>query len=196
MRNDVCCIILAAGLSSRMIHFKPLMIYNEVTFLEAIINKVINYVHKVIVVTGYNSDKIEALLSSKYDNKKVITIFNPKYNNSMYISLLKGLELVEPNNFVLYHFVDQPTIPNEFYAKFFDQIDKESYIIQPVYKNKKGHPLIFSFNFCKHLLNSNIDSNLKIEMSKFKDSIKYWNCEYEQILKDYDTIEDYQTIQS
>lgn len=194
MTNNIDCIILAAGLSSRMKSFKPLMLYNGFTFIETIINKVIKHVNKVIIVTGYNSEKIEHLLNLKYKDKNVFTVFNPNYNDSMFLSLHKGIELLELNHFALYHFVDQPTIPEEFYPFFLSQIDEKSAIIQPKFNNKKGHPLLFSFNFCKHLLNSDINSNLKTEMEKFENKKKYWNCEYEQILKDFDTMEEYKTI--
>ena len=195
MKNNIDCIILAAGLSSRMLAFKPLLLYNNITFLENIINKVITYIDKIIVVTGFNSINIEQIIKSKYDGKQVYTVYNKNYNSSMYYSLLKGIEQITNNNFALYHFIDQPTIPADFYPAFLSQIDKNDYIIQPTFNNKKGHPLLFSFNFCKHLLISDVNSNLKIEMQKFENLKKYWNCEFKEILKDYDTLEDYKVIE-
>lgn len=195
MHSNVDCIILAAGLSSRMFDFKPLMLYNGVSFLENIINKAIKYCNKVIVVTGHNSKLIEFIIQTKYKNEKIFTVFNPEYNSSMYLSLLAGLKHVTKNNYVLYHFIDQPTIPEKFYSEFLDEIDATSLILQPRYKFKRGHPLLFSFNFCKHLLNSNPDSYLKLEMKKFENEIKYWDCNYMQILKDFDTPEDFKIIE-
>ena len=195
MQNNVDCIILAAGLSSRMFDFKPLMLYNGMSFLENIINKTKKICNKVIVVTGYNSKLIESIIQTKYNNEKIYTVFNPEYNSSMYLSLLVGLTHVTNNNHVLYHFIDQPTIPVQFYYEFLAEIDTTSLIVQPRYCNKRGHPLLFSFNFCKHLLNSNPDSYLKLEMKKFENEIKYWDCNYKQILKDFDTPEDFKIIE-
>jgi molybdenum cofactor cytidylyltransferase len=195
MHSNVDCIILAAGLSSRMFDFKPLMLYNGISFLENIINKTKNFCNKVIVVTGYNSKLIESIIQTKYNNEKIYTVFNPEYNSSMYLSLLAGLKQVTNNNHVLYHFIDQPTIPVQFYSEFLAEIDTTSLIVQPRNCNKRGHPLLFSFNFCKHLLNSNPDSYLKLEMKKFENEIKYWDCNYMQILKDFDTPEDYKIIE-
>ena len=90
MHSNVDCIILAAGLSSRMFDFKPLMLYNGISFLENIINKTKNFCNKVIVVTGYNSKLIESIIQTKYNNEKIYTVFNPEYNSSMYLSLLAG----------------------------------------------------------------------------------------------------------
>jgi len=95
----------------------------------------------------------------------------------------------------LYHFIDKPTIPEQFYSDFVKQIDDTSEFIQPKYKNKKGHPLLFDFNFIKHLLNSDIGSNLRDEIRKTNITKKYWECDYPEILKDYDTPEDYQNME-
>ncbi len=195
MEKIVDCVILSAGLSTRMGEFKPLLNYNGLTFIENIINKTIDFVKSIFIVTGYNKNLIEDLIITKYLNKNVYLVYNENYKNGMFQSLLTGLSKIENNNYCLYHFVDQPTIPNSFYKNFIAQIDETNDIFQPVYKGKKGHPLIFSFNFIKHLLNSNINSNLKYEMKNFTNKVKYWECDYPEVLKDFDTKDDYLFIE-
>lgn len=195
MKKIVDCVLLAAGLSTRMGEFKPLLKFNGFTFIENIINKTIEYTNSIYIVTGYNNNLIEYIINTKYPNKNIFLVYNENYNSGMYQSLLTGLSKIEDEHYCLYHFVDQPTIPTSFYKNFILQIDEYSDIIQPVYNGKKGHPLIFSFNFVKYLLNSKIDSNLKDEIKKFSKTIKYWKCDYPQVLKDFDTKEDYLLIE-
>ncbi|MFH0733972.1 MAG: NTP transferase domain-containing protein [bacterium] len=195
MKSNISSLILTAGLSTRMGEFKPLLKFNNITFLENIINKILLVSEEIIIVTGYRHKEIECLIFDKYDNNPQIKIvYNAQYDKPMFVSLQTGLQEVNNNNWVLYHFIDQPIIPQEFYSQFINQIDMESEFIQPTYKTKKGHPLLFNFKFAKHLLNSDITSNLRDEIWKTDLKKKYWECIFPQILKDFDTPDDYNKI--
>ncbi len=193
--NNVSCVILAAGMSTRMKSFKPLLTFNKLTFIENIIYKTSPIVDEVIVVTGYKQNEIMDLFN--VNNKKsnnIKFVFNQDYQAPMFNSLQLGLNKVKEGNWVLYHFVDQPTIPETFYCEFLEQIDPKFNFIQPVFNGKKGHPLLFNFNFVKHLVNSNSTSNLRDEIYYTEIVKKYWDCNFKEVLNDYDTPEQYNNI--
>ena len=86
----------------------------------------------------------------------------------------------------LYHFVDQPGLPEKFYKEFKDQIDDEYDWIQPTYKNEKGHPLLLHKSIFNSILELTDDSSLK-EISKNNEvKKKLWDCTHKEIFQDID----------
>jgi len=65
---------------------------------------------------------------------------------------------------------------------------------QPIYKNKKGHPVLFDNLTAKLILNAAETSNLKAVSQNLKIKKFYWDCPYSDILKDIDTKTDFQKI--
>jgi len=188
-------IIITAGLSSRMGKFKPLLKYNGLTFLENIISKLDLICSKIIVVTGHNSDKIiENISLLSNDIKSKIKIVNNKnYEKGMFTSLQKGLENCN-SNWVLYHFVDQPNLPEQFYKQFIDKIGNNYNWIQPINNERKGHPILFNKQVQKLIIESNENSNLREISKNVKLKKKYWECDFEEIFTDIDTINDFNKL--
>ena len=201
MQRKIYGIILSAGLSGRMKMFKPLVSYKGKTFLFNIITKLENICDEIIIVTGFNSDelKTETINSFKDENqfeviKKIKFAFNDSFQMGMFTSLQKGISEAKNCDWLLYHFVDQPGLPDNFYPNFIKQIDSEYNWIQPSFKNQHGHPILIGKGLFDLIINSSPDSNLR-EISK--NSIvkkKYWGCTYKEIFQDIDTEEDYQNL--
>jgi len=198
LRNDrynICGLILTAGLSSRMEKFKPLLNYEGKSFLQTIVQKLNNCCDEIVVVTGHNSDLIKSHLESVNTSTNYRLIYNPNYNDGMFTSLKRGVEAILNCEWVLYHFVDQPTLPADFYSEFINQIDSEHDWIQPVYKGRKGHPILLNTNGVNSILNSNDDSNLRLISQSSEIRKKFWECKFPQILTDIDTNDDYKLLQ-
>lgn len=187
-------LVIAAGLSSRMGFFKPLLKLNNKSFLSTIIDKIIPFCDEVIVVTGHNKDLIELELSNFVQNPKVKIVYNDKYMDGMFTSLQKGLEYSTRNNWILYHFVDQPGIPESLYEQIVSEIDNDFDWIQPSCKDKKGHPILFSKKVATAILASRSDSKLK-QISKANDfKKKFIEVNTTSIFFDVDTSDDYQEL--
>lgn len=78
-RQPICGLVLAAGLSSRMGDFKPLMPFRGKTMIENTVGSVLNGgAQSVVVVTGYRCTEVEAVLRRRYGNR-VILIRNPDF---------------------------------------------------------------------------------------------------------------------
>jgi molybdenum cofactor cytidylyltransferase len=174
--------------------FKPLMEYKGKSFLLSIISKMNLVCDEIIVVTGHNKDLIEKELSQISNKVNIKTVYNKDYNEGMFTSLQCGLAATESYDWVLYHFVDQPTISENFYRQIISEIDYSSNWIQPLYEGRKGHPLIFSREVVEQILSADKKSNLKEITTSIKIRKKFWDCKYPQILDDIDTLEKYKQL--
>ncbi len=121
--------------------------------------------------------------------------FNDSFQKGMFTSLQKGISEAKNCDWILYHFVDQPGLPENFYRDFIKQIDNNYNWIQPVNKEQKGHPILLGKELFELIVNSSPDSNLR-EISKSpKVKKKYWECNYTEIFQDIDTEEDFLKLQ-
>jgi molybdenum cofactor cytidylyltransferase len=191
-------LILSAGLSGRMKKFKPLAKYKGVTFINNIITKLDKVCNKIIIVTGFNSDKLKAVIIKNLEDanqseiiSKLKLTFNESFGQGMFTSLKKGISEVNNCNWVLYHFVDQPGLPGDFYRDFIKQADSNYNWIQPRSNKQKGHPILLGKDIFSLILNAPDNANLReINQDKIVKK-KFWNCDYKEIFQDIDTEEDY-----
>ena len=65
-KSQLAAIIPAAGLSSRMGSFKPLMSMGEITVIETIIHQLkVNGIDEIVVITGYRAEDIQRATTRK-----------------------------------------------------------------------------------------------------------------------------------
>ncbi len=197
LRNEnvsITGLVITAGLSSRMGKFKPLLQYKDKSFIQNIITKLDSVCDKIVVVTGHNLELIETELNLIQNRNKIKTVFNRNYKDGMFTSLQKGLDNISNNSWVLYHFIDQPTLPNSFYKDFIEQIDKTFDWIQPKYKGRNGHPILLNRKAINLIKQAMKLSNLNDLTHKSDIKKKYWDCNYSEIHDDVDTIELYNNL--
>jgi len=200
--QNIYGIILSAGLSGRMKMFKPLANYKGKPFINNIVTKLNTICNEIIIVTGFNSDELETetIKSLKNENqseatKKIKFIFNDSFQKGMFTSLQKGISEAKNCDWILYHFVDQPGLPENFYPDFIKQADNSNNWIQPINKGQKGHPILIGKDLFELIANSSPDSNLREISKNPKVKKKYWECNYAEIFQDIDTEEDYSKLQ-
>jgi len=185
--------ILSAGLSSRMKSFKPLLNFDGKSFIISIVEKFIPVCEKIGVVTGFQREEVENEIN-KYalesNLNKIQIIHNPDYETGMFSSFKAGLKELSECDWLLYHFVDQPHLPNGFYPEFVNQIEIGFDWIQPEYNQKKGHPILINRSLFPKILDSKITSLKEISYS-VQINKKIWACNYKQVNEDIDTKEDY-----
>lgn len=191
MENNVTALITAAGLSSRMGAFKPILLYNGKSFLVNIIEKLNPICDKIVIVTGYKASLIETELKSLPQNDKIKTVFNENFKDGMFSSLQVGLKSELNSDWILYHFIDQPNLPTAFYEDLFSQIEDSFDWIQPQFDQKNGHPILLNKRMISVISSSPNTSNLKEISSQTDIRKKYWHCNHPQILNDVDTVDNY-----
>ncbi|MDF2930043.1 MAG: nucleotidyltransferase family protein [Anaerospora sp.] len=73
-------IILAAGLSSRMEAFKPLLKLKDKTIIECSIDSMLGAgVQQVVVVLGHRAQELETVLLSRYEHSRLVLVRNSHY---------------------------------------------------------------------------------------------------------------------
>jgi putative nucleotidyltransferase with HDIG domain len=192
-KNSFAAIIVAAGYSSRMGDFKPLLKFGEYTAVEMLINTFkASGIDNIIVVVGYRGNEIIEILK----NLKVKWIENENYSKGMYSSVIKGLELLDEENSGFFMIpVDIPLIKKNTVEILKEQyLKKNKGIIYPSFNEKLGHPPFIDCKYKSIIKQGNNEGGLKNILEKFKeDSVKVPVFD-KSILMDMDTKEDYEKL--
>jgi molybdenum cofactor cytidylyltransferase len=183
-------IILSAGLSGRMKKFKPLLDFKGKSFIKNVVLKINSVCDKIIIVTGFKAKEVEENVNQLNIHSKIEFVYNPEYKKGMFTSLQAGLLKANSCDWVLYHFVDQPGLPEKFYTNFIQQIDDLYNWIQPVIGKRRGHPILINKSMFDLIRNAPAESSLRKIAKKSVVKKKYWQCEFKEIFQDVDTEED------
>ncbi|MCH6573941.1 MAG: NTP transferase domain-containing protein [Bacteroidetes bacterium] len=187
-------LIISAGKSGRMKKFKPLLSYKGKSFIQNIVLRLNSVCDKIIIVTGYQSNEVEENVNQLNIHSKIEYVHNERFEKGMFTSMQAGLAKAIESNWIIYHFVDQPGLPEEFYKEFVEQIDEKYNWIQPKIKEQKGHPILIKRIIFQIILDAPLNSNLRTISNDPKVKKKFWECGYEEIFQDIDTEEDYSKL--
>jgi molybdenum cofactor cytidylyltransferase len=189
----ISAIILAAGQSIRMGRNKLLLPFGQSTALETIVTEIAacDQVRDIVVVTGHEHDRIEALLA-KYPARYV---FNPDYAQAeMLVSIQVGLRALSADvTAALIVLGDQPRLQRDIVQRIIEAYVPDRLVI-PSYQMKRGHPILIPRSLWPHVLSVPKDSTLRDVIRAHADRIDYVEAENDSVLKDIDTPEDYQTL--
>ncbi len=145
-------VILSAGASSRMGRPKALLPYREGTFLEHLI-EVTRHPRIAItrVVLGAGAETIRT--AAKLDPS--VVVLNPDWELGQLSSIwaaLRSLEGIESDGIILCP-VDHPLVSARLVSELVERFYQEKKsIVVPTYKNRRGHPAIFSSALYNELL--------------------------------------------
>jgi molybdenum cofactor cytidylyltransferase len=180
-------VIVAAGFSRRARAFKMELPLGDKTLIQRTIEGIANVCSRVIVVAGYKSEKIFPL-EKKYG--QVSVVFNPHYANGMFTSIREGIKHVKSDWFF---FIpgDYPLVTGAVYQRLLEALSQfpTAAIFIPVFKKRKGHPILVKSSLAEELLSEPEDSNLRIFIRR-KGFVPV-EVDDDSILLDIDTREDY-----
>jgi CTP:molybdopterin cytidylyltransferase MocA len=180
-------LLLAAGYSSRMGEFKPLLEHNGLPFAVGIAQKMSRVCRRVVVVLGYRSDDIRAAFASQAPIETLELVENPRFDQGMFTSLQVGIAALKDVEWALYHFADQPHLPEEFYTEFVRCAQGEFDSIQPVHRGRKGHPLLLNRSLFAPIQSAPPDRTLRDAIRESHARVNLWGCPFPQVLHDFDT---------
>jgi molybdenum cofactor cytidylyltransferase len=187
----VAAILLAAGKSTRMGRNKLLiklcgkrLIDHILDALEAI------QVSEIVVVLGHEPDKIINALKSRLGRLKIV--INNEYEKGMFSSFKTGLRKISSADAILVLLGDQIILEPNFLNLMIRELENNKgkvLIVSPIYKGKKGHPLLFSKELFTEILRMKETETIRDIVHRHKDSLltieaKKWT------IKDIDTPED------
>lgn len=193
IKGKIATLIIAAGYSSRMHDFKPLLPLGKEVAIKRLVHTYQQYgIEHIYVVTGHNQDKITKAL----EDENVQIIYNEAYDNGMFSSIQKGLEAMDENIEAFFmHPADIPLVKVATLQSLYEAYEAEHKgIIYPTFLGHKGHPPLISMKYKNNILSSNGEGGLKCVLESLsQDSLHVEVCE-QAVLMDMDTPQDYQNL--
>ncbi|MEB6379013.1 NTP transferase domain-containing protein [Leclercia adecarboxylata] len=183
----VDCIITAAGLSSRMGRWKMMLPWREGTILDASISNALQFCSRVIVVTGFRAEDLQA----RYRHQdKVTLVHNPDYENGLVGSVITGVRAVSTD----YCFItpgDLPCLHGNIYREMWAL--RTDGAILPHYHGTPGHPvLIDSPGLQQAIARPDICS---MRQALMQGKHRCVDLDHPEIIFDIDTPDDFRRLQ-
>jgi len=138
-KDKVATVILAAGYSSRMGCFKPMLPLGGSSALERIINAARSAGSAgIYVVTGHN----DTVLAATLEQMKVRQIHNPTFDTGMYSSIAAGVSgLASDVDACLILPVDIPLVRKATLERLIAHHPaKQTVVLYPTFRGQRGHP--------------------------------------------------------
>jgi molybdenum cofactor cytidylyltransferase len=183
-------VVTAAGMSSRMGDFKPMMNIGSITIAQRVIATLKQAgAEIVVVVTGFRADDIERHLA----HCGVIFLRNEKYaSTQMFDSAVIGLDFLRGKcDRILLTPVDIPLFTSETVTAL---LDCGGDLVLPVCGEDTGHPILISSRAAGALVSDGGEGGLRSAMLRCGYEIKYVPVADRGILHDADTPEDYRAL--
>jgi len=192
-KANVCALILAAGYSSRMGTFKPLLPVGGSTALEEAISRFLKAgIQNIKVVVGYKAELITPIL----DRLSVQCVLNVQYDKGMLSSVLAGVGSIDSSVDAFFLLpVDVPLVkPKTIEALWEAYGNGDSLIIHPCFQGQRGHPPLISTVCIPKDLPSDYPGGLRAFLTRYKTMANDVEVADEAILMDCDTPEDYERM--
>lgn len=187
---DTGAVVVAAGMSSRMGDFKPMLSIGSISVAQRVVATLKQAgAARVVVVTGYNAEELERHLASS----GVVFLRNENYRTThMFDSALIGLRYLRDKcRQVLFTPVDIPL----FTAATVDALlTSGAELACPVCGGTRGHPILMSANVIDCVLEDSGEGGLSGALSRCGVPMTLVEVDDPGILHDADTPEDYREL--
>ena len=188
--GEIWAVILAAGESKRMGSPKMLLPFNGSTMIECVIANVTKSdVDEIIVVLGAEKEALIPLMGKWH----IEYCYNENYKEGMLSSVQCGFKnLPSGCKASLVFQGDQPLITsNTINTVINAYLSSEKGIVIPVYKNKRGHPLLIDMKYRNDIDKLSPDKGLRSLTYKFPADVLEVDTDESGILRDFDTYDQY-----
>jgi len=205
--NRIVSMIIAAGYSSRMHTFKPLLRFGDHTVIEQVIETHKKAgIQKIYVIVGHRGDEVY----NHIKQQDVTCVWNKNYDQGMFSSIVAGvrqivedstelkdkMETTENSRTAFFmHPVDIPGVKVETLKRMIREFQhSKQRILYPSFKEKKGHPPLIDLDFSEALLTYEGEGGLKKFLQPYENEARYVPVFDEMILRDMDVKEDYEAL--
>ncbi|MFC1983807.1 molybdenum cofactor cytidylyltransferase [Chloroflexota bacterium] len=193
MSKFISAVILAAGSSRRLGRPKQLLPIGETTFLERTVDNILDSsVNEVIVVLGHLAEEMARLIS----RRPITVVVNPDYHQGMSTSVLAGLKLVNQEaQGVLFVLADQPLVDSETVNRLLENFGSQGKdIIIPIYKGRRGNPVVFSTTYKNELMQLTGDVGGRTVIARHPDRVLELSVDCEGVVIDVDSWDSYRLV--
>lgn len=187
---EIGALIVAAGMSSRMGQFKPMLNIGSISVAQRIIATLQQAgATKIVMVTGYNATVLERHLAGN----GIIFLRNEKYETTqMFDSVKIGLTyLLDKCDKVLFTPVDVPLFTAQTVSIL---LESGAELACPMCQGKQGHPILISNLLIPEILNDCGEQGLKGAMDRCSVPLNRIEVDDPGTVHDADTPEDFSAL--
>lgn len=184
----ICAVIQASGMSKRMGKDKLRLPVKGLAMYKHIINEVskINFDKALIV-----SKDFEILEYGKAQG--LIPVLNEEYEEGQSRSIVLSLKELKDFDAVMFMVSDQPFLKAETIEYLIEEYKKiGSGILLPLYKGKRGSPVLFSSKYADELMSLKGEERGRSVINKYIYDVAFVEIDDELQGIDIDNIEDYE----
>lgn len=183
-------LIVAAGMSSRMGDFKPMLNIGSITIAQRVVATFKQAgVEKIVMVTGYNA----TLLERHLNGNGIVFLRNENYRTTqMFDSVCIGLRYLQDKcDRVLFTPVDIPLFTA---ATVHTLLNSDAALACPSVDGETGHPTLIAASLFDAILSDSGAEGLRGALNRCGETMKLIPVEDRGILHDADTQEDYRAL--
>ncbi|MCR5843274.1 MAG: NTP transferase domain-containing protein [Oscillospiraceae bacterium] len=183
-------LIVAAGMSSRMGDFKPLLNIGSISIAQRVVATFQQAgVEKIVMVTGYNAVMLERHLAGN----GVVFLRNDNYETTqMFDSVRIGLSYLRDKcGRVLFTPVDIPLFTADTVRRL---LETDAPLACPAVDGETGHPTLIGASLFDRILSDSGDQGLRGALNRCGAELTLIPVEDRGILHDADTPEDYKAL--
>ncbi len=183
-RHRIAAIVLAAGRSSRMGHFKLLADLAGKPMVRWVVEAVCGgAVSQVVVVTGNEAEAVARVL----DGLDVQCVHNPDYAEGLSTSLATGLSaLAAHTDGVVILLGDMPQVTTAAIDALVDAFEPD-HVIVPVHEGKSGNPILWPREAFARMAVLSGDAGARKLLPDFADRVREVEIDSRGIFEDIDT---------
>jgi molybdenum cofactor cytidylyltransferase len=189
VNGRVAALVLAAGASSRMDGCNKLLCeVDGVPMIERAVRAAVDSrCAQVVVVTGWQADRIEAALASM----PVSIVRNPDYAAGLAGSLRRGMaSLPDEIDAALIQLADMPWISAGHIDRLIDAFDPaEPMIVVPMRAGRRGHPVLWPRRFFEQIGRLTGDVGARELLARNASQVRAVAFDSDAIFEDVDTPE-------
>jgi putative nucleotidyltransferase with HDIG domain len=188
--SKISAVILAAGQSSRMVRFKPLLPLGGQTVIQRTISLFkIAGVEDVRVVVGHRADELRPMI----EKAGALSLFNADFDKAMFSSVLVGIKSFERDIEAFFILpADVPLVrPATLRAMIDGYRQVKDRVIHPCFKGERGHPPLIPSSVAQRVLEWKGRGGLKAALSQIEVQELEVEVADRHILFDLDTPDDY-----
>ncbi|WP_094607079.1 Molybdenum cofactor guanylyltransferase [Sporomusa silvacetica DSM 10669] len=186
-------LIVAAGYSSRMGTFKPLMPLGEKKVIETAVDSLrLGGINDIRVIVGYRAAELYPVL----ERLPVSIIENPNYASGMFSSIVAGVRALaaEAEAFMMLP-GDTPLIRSSSIKELIKKYRQTgAAVVYPTFNGQRGHPPVISDKCFASILNGDGAGGLRHILEQFAADSVVVPVADQGVLMDMDTMDDYQQL--
>ena len=186
----ISAILLAAGQSKRMLNENKLLKkINGVPLVKLCADNILaSFIDELIVVTGFQKEKIEKNINKSI---KIKFVYNSNFKTGIASSIKSGISSLSNKTEAFFICLgDMPMIDKDIFNLLIKYRNKNK-IIVPTFNSNPRNPVLFSITLKKNIMKVDGDQGAKEVLKINKDKIFNVEINNENVFKDFDNTKDF-----